>query len=293
MTDADRHVTVIGAISVDSIFTVPALPQPGETVLSTVTATAGGGKAANMAVSAAAHRAPTFLIGAVGDDNEGDQAVHELETLGVDVGHVRRVAVAATGRAAVPSGPDEHLIAAASGANDQLDPAHVADALRQSKGAPGGTCLLSAEVADEVLIVAAKTAHDCGLTILYNADPARPLPDALAETRPTVIANLVEARTLTGCDDPVDAARALKQAYGVGIVTLGGAGGVASSIDGLVEFAANEVDVLDTTGAGDAFCGAVAAVLATTQNMVAALYAGVEAGGRAASHLGARTWVTA
>ena len=286
----EATVVIVGAINTYDIYDVAAMPSPGETVTGATYHKAGGGKAANMAVSAAAHKVATSLVGAVGTDSTGEEALAELIRLGVGVEDIVRVDEP-TGRAAVISAPGENLIAVASGANAGLDPAHVGAAIGRHSGVPAGTCLLSGEVSDDVLIAAATAATDAGFEIIYNAAPARPLPDRLAAAKPIVIVNQLESRQLSGHIDPLEAARWLRERYRVGVVTLGSDGVVVSSIDGLVEYTANVIDVVDTTGAGDAFCGAVAAVLTRTQNLGAALHAGIAAGARAASHAGARAWV--
>ncbi len=292
MTDTQRRVVVVGAVNVDHIYRVRELPGPGETVQGATYFRAGGGKAANMAVSAAANGCDAHLVAAVGEDPDGELAIAELTKFGVNAGHIGRVA-GPTGRAAILSSPDDNLIAVAPGANDQLDPDSVAASVGECAGAPGGVCLLSAEASDEVVTAAAFAARERHVELVYNVAPARAVAPALTTDKLTVVVNEHESETLTGEQDPVVAARSIQKEYGVGIVTLGERGVVVSSIDGLGEFSANTVEVADTTGAGDAFCGALAAVLATTQNLSAAVEAGIEAGGKAAGHVGARTWVRA
>ncbi|HJO79754.1 MAG: PfkB family carbohydrate kinase [Acidimicrobiales bacterium] len=285
-------VVVVGTVSTDEVFDVPTLPSTGETVAGVLYQSPSVGKAANMAVSAAAHSVTTSLVAAVSNDLAGDEAIAELVRLGVGVADVARVELPMD-KAIATSAPEEELLATVPGTSATLTPSHVKTAIGGMFHASAGTCLISGEVNDDVTVAAASAAVKAGLTVLYNTAPSKPPPESLVAYKPIVITNQLESHQLSGLTDPVEAARWLRDIYQVGIVTLGASGIVVSSIDGLIEYSAKVIDVVDTTGAGDAFCGAVAAVLATTQNLGAAVHAGIEAGGRAASHAGARSWVTA
>lgn len=293
------QLLVVGAVNLDTVFRVPSLPRWGETAVGDDHLVAGGGKAANMAVAAAATGASTRFVGAVGRDAAAEEALADLERLGVDLTAVERVD-APTGAAAVVSGPDDNLIAVSLGANASLDPEHVREQCRRFVEDGGTTVLTSAEARDPVLAAVGREAAAHGLVVVHNAGPARPVVDDLAAAGPLVVVNRVEADQLVGdadvdeplgAADPESVARALAATYGRAVVTLGGDGAIAVADGRVVSHPAPTIDVVDTTGAGDAFCGALAAVLVTPDDLDAAVAAGVEAGAAAASHAGARGWV--
>jgi len=282
-------VIVVGSVNVDEIYSVASLPAPGETVIGATYQRAGGGKGANMAVSAAASGAATHLIGAVGVDASGAEALNELQLFGVDTTEVVRLHEP-TGRAAVITGPADNLIAVASGANAALDPAHVTQAVSRIAQAAKGVCLISGEIEDAVISAAAVAAHDAGFAVLYNAAPAKPLGDALAAVNPIVIVNEIEATQLTGVADPSEAASFLANLYGSAVVTRGGDGVSWVNDDRYFSSPAIPITVLDTTGAGDAFCGAFAAARASGDDFAGAVHRGNATGASAASSAGARSW---
>lgn len=287
MQRRDRHVIVVGIVNGGGLPSEAAAVESAVPPPPTSDLRRAEGKAANIAISASAHGPPTFLVGATSGQHRGIQELAELERLGVNVDEVTPL-----------EDLDEGLGAESSKGNGprrgaQLDPSQVRSAVQRRAGARGGSLILSAEVPDNVAVEAARSATAAGLTTIYDATPPRPPhPDVVAH-RLIVIANRAGATQLSGESDPLSAARWLREQFGVGVVTLGRDGAIASSVDGLVEYAANVVEVVDDTGAGAAFCGALAAVLATTQNLAAAAAAGVEAGGRAVSHRGPRSWVYA
>lgn len=300
------QLLVVGAVNVDTLYRVPSLPRWGETVVGDDHVVTGGGKAANMAVAAAASGASTRFVGAVGRDAAAVDALADLDRLGVDLTAVQRVD-APTGAAAVVSSPDDNLIAVSLGANASLDAEHVAAQCRRFAEDGGTTVLTSAEARDPVLAAVGRAAVELGLSVVHNAAPARPLPSVLVAAAPLVVVNRVEAEQLVGVgtrrpgaprdgvgrshDEVRSVALALAAASGRAVVTLGGDGAV-TAVDGRVAtWPAPTIDVVDTTGAGDAFCGTLAAVLVTTDDLDVAVAAGVEAGAAAACHTGARGWV--
>jgi len=282
-------VIVVGSVNIDEIYSVPSLPAPGETVIGAAYHQAGGGKGANMAVSAATSGAATHLIGAVGIDAAGAEALSELQMFGVDTTEVVRLEEP-TGRAAVITGPTDNLIAVASGANAALNPEHVIEAVTRLAQQAHGVCLISGELEDEVISAAAVAAHRAGFAVLYNAAPAKPLGSSLAAVGPTVIVNEIEATQLSGVGDPGEAASVLAHLYGSAVVTRGGDGVSWVNDDQHMSSPAIEISVLDTTGAGDAFCGAFAAARAAGEDFSGAIDRGNVAGASAASSAGARGW---
>ena len=229
------RVVVVGSVNVDMVVHAERLPGPGETVAGGRLARTGGGKGANQAVAAARAGAAVALVGAVGDDDLGTEALDELRAAHVDVGAVQRLAGVATGVALIVVDRDgDNQIAVASGANHALTAEHVraasgswgrpggATAAGAGAGAPPGCVLASFELLDEAVLAAAQLAHDAGCTLVVNPAPARPLVRALCELRPLITPNRHEAAELSGEQDPEAAARALAAQTGAPVlVTLG------------------------------------------------------------------------
>ena len=279
-------VIVVGSINADITIGVPTIPRPGETVLGDDAVRAWGGKGANQAVAAADAGAAVWMIGAVGDDDLGRGARDALHAAGVHtefVGTVDRP----TGLAAIvvdPSG--ENAIAVAPGANDLVE---IPDGLGVLDVPNDVVVLISLEISDTTVAGATRLATDRGWPIVVNPAPARALPDSLLDAAPILVPNEHEARTLTGETDVDEAAAQLHRRTGAPvIVTLGAVGALVADDQGVRTFAAPQVTVVDTTGAGDAFCGALAATIAAGRPLAIAVEAGVAAGTVAVTRPGAR-----
>jgi ribokinase len=282
-------VLVVGTVNVDLVFAVDHLPQPGETVGHGTYRELGGGKGANTAAAAAASGAETHLVAAVGDDTAGRQALAELATFGVVISGVQVVEGVATGRAGIFSAPGTNSIVVAPGANEHLSADHVVEQIRTTTAA---VCFASGELTDHLLDVVAGACGDHGVPLVYNASPARPLTDALMSAAPILVVNEVEAAQLTGSTDPEQATRTLAEGLTGAVLTLGADGVVALFGDRWVEVPAEEVAVIDTVGAGDAFTGAFLAAWSQRPDVAAAIAAGVRAGARAVAAPGARGWIS-
>jgi ribokinase len=284
------RVVVVGSVNIDRVFCCPALPAPGETVLASGAALGFGGKGGNQAAAAARFGAPTWLVAAVGDDGEGALAGADLRRFGVAVDYVRVVAGQPTGQAAVLTGPGgDNLIAVAGGANLALTGVDVRSALAGLGLAAGEVVLVSAEVAEEVAQECAAGGAAAGGRVIYNVAPARPLSGWVAEHRPLLVLNEVEAAQVGGVADAVEAAARLAGVSGGAVVTRGALGAVCAA-GGAVEVVPAPVPprVVDSTGAGDAFCGVLAAALAAGWPLLRAVRTAVAAGAYAVTAAGAR-----
>jgi ribokinase len=274
------RVVVVGSINADLVVVAERLPAPGETVSGGRFARHGGGKSANQAVAAARLGADVQLIGAVGDDELGEAAVAELAGEGIDVGAVVRVAEPTGVALIVVDGAGENQIALAAGANGALGPEHV-PALDG-----GGVLLLGFEVPDAAVVAAARAA--AGWTVILNPAPPREIPAEVLRAHPIVTPNAHEAARLTGEGDPEAAARALRERTGAPVVITLGGDGVLVLDDDAERIPAPEVDVVDTTGAGDTFNGALAAELAAGRPLRDAAAFAVAAAARSTTAEGAR-----
>jgi ribokinase len=273
VSESRPAVVVVGSINVDLIVGVPSLPGPGETVLGSRFVQQGGGKSANQSVAAARVGAAVTMLGAVGGDDLGASALAGLGAAGVDVSRCRRLEGVHTGLALiVVDERGENQIAVASGANDLLDGPMVEAMAKGLRPAPAAVCLLGFEVGDEAVLAAARWAAAQGLTTVLNPAPARPLPEALVALRPILTPNAAEAMALAGAEDPTRAGQALAARTGAPvIVTLGGDGALLVDGSQSLHQPALVVRPRDTTGAGDALNGILAAELAGGAPLLEAL----------------------
>jgi ribokinase len=184
----------------------------------------------------------------------------------------------------------ENAIAVASGANAALSADAVTAALRERLDGPAGVVLLGHEVPEAAVLAGARAARDAGWTVLLNPAPARALPDALLGLGPLLTPNADEARALSGEADTEAAGRALARRTGAPVlVTVAAAGGLLCSDGEVARLPAPGVDVVDTTGAGDTFNGALAAELAAGTPLRAAAELAIRAAALSTARAGART----
>ena len=256
------RVVVVGSANMDLVVRAPRLPTAGETVLGGDLARVPGGKGANQAVAAARVGAAVRFVGALGADAFGDELMAALTADGVDVSAVLRLPKRPSGAALiVVDDAGQNLIAVSSGANADLTPDAVELALRDLQ--PADVVLAVLEVPLPTVQRAFTTARRLGARTVLNAAPAIAFDASLLALVDVLIVNEGEAAELSGQNSPQDAALALLQrGPACVIVTLGGDGLHMTDTDGTLNVRAHAVEVVDTTAAGDAFCGALGAALA-------------------------------
>lgn len=266
---AGAGVLVVGSLNVDLVVRVARLPRAGETVSGGEFARHGGGKGANQAVAAARFGAHVVFAGAVGEDGLGHDSLAELSAEGIDVSRSLVVPGLPTGVALiVVEQGGENQIAVAPGANAALDGVAVEETLAGLDEADierlrGGVVLANLEISDEAILAAALFGRQHGMRLVLNPAPARPLAAALVELAPLLVPNEGEAAALAGVTGAQAAAEALAAQSGAPvIVTLGAAGALLLDDGEVARVAAPRVAAVDTTGAGDTFCGVLAAALA-------------------------------
>lgn len=260
------RVVVVGSVNADLVVQVEVRPRPGETVRGGPLSVGPGGKGANQAVAAAVVGADVALVGAVGDDAHAEVALSGLRRAGVDLTEVD-VAPGATGTAVIVVTPDgENAIVVSPGANGTVQPERAADAVDR---APGGTVVvLQLELPPATVAAAVRQAAGRGLRVVVNAAPAATLDTAVLAACDPLVVNASEAAVLLGLDavdDPAAAARALLALGPRSVVVTLGAQGAVHATQGSDEVRGvtpPRVDAVDTTGAGDAFVGALSAALA-------------------------------
>jgi ribokinase len=262
------------------------LPHPGETVLGGRFARHFGGKGANQAVAAARAGAWVLMVGAVGRDPDGDASLAALTAEGIDVSRVRTVD-APTGVAIIAvDARGENQIVVAPGANAEVS---TDDAALNGLEAGHGVLLTCLEIPMPTIVAAVAAAARTGLKPIINPAPAQRLPAEVLAFSPILTPNREELLATSGAAD-IDAALASLAASGAAavVVTLGSAGALLA--DGLrrTAFPGLPVDVVDATGAGDAFSGVLAAWLAEGRTLDEAVAAANVAAGLSVTQPGAR-----
>ena len=284
-------IVVFGSLNVDLVFRVPSLPRPGETVLAPSYAAIAGGKGANQAFAAARAGAAVRMVGCVGGDDFADIVLSSLSGAGVDTGGVRRCP-SRTGCAAIAvDARGENQIAVAAGANLEARAAQVPDAWL----GPQTVVVLQMEVPAAENWALIGRAKQAGCRVLLNVAPAAPVPPSVLEFVDVLIVNETEAMVVAeaaGIPEvgPVHAARSLARGYDLAcVVTLGAKGAAAFAGDGDWEVPPLAVKPVDTTGAGDTFCGVLAAALDVGASFPEALRRAGVGGALACTRAGAQT----
>jgi ribokinase len=268
------RVVVVGSANVDLVWHGARLPAPGETVTDGEFLQVHGGKGANQAAAAAALGAEVVFVGCVGDDDHGERVRADLEGRGVDCRELGVARGTATGVALITvDAQGENAIAVAPGAN-RLVAADVAPRVIRS----ADVVLCSLEIPVETVVAAVEAATAAGARVIVNPAPPRAAPVGAVLTP-----NEHECERLGGIDTLLGAAPAV-------IVTRGRAGAVLHRPGHApVEQRAFAVSAVDTTGAGDAFNGALAWALARGTPIEQALTAACAGGALATRAIGARS----
>ena len=286
-------VFVVGSINQDFVLGVERRPGPGETITGADLALFPGGKGANQAIAAARLGAKVAMLGRVGGDAFGTELIENLRHNRVDTSHIQAVPDAPTGSAFITVTPDgENAIVVSPGANRRLGSGEVEAAAGDIRG--GRLLVAQVDVSMEAVERAARIAEEAGTRFLLNLAPPREVPDDLLRLSDPLVVNEHEARAVLGEDagpasTPVELAAALARRARSAVVTLGGDGAVVASPDlpEPLRLPAPAVEVVDTTGAGDAFVGTLAAELARGAPLPGAAQRGVAAGALAVETAGA------
>jgi ribokinase len=267
------EVWVVGSLNLDLVARVERFPGPGETLIGRDFHRRPGGKGANQAVAAAVAGAAVRMIGCIGDDEAGRVYRDALGRRGVDTRDVSVREGARTGHAVIlVDDGGENSIVVIPGANALLEAADIA----RLRPAPGDVVMLQLETPLDIVARAVATAKRAGATVVLNLSPFQPLAQDLLQDCDVIVVNETENAQL----------RDSRVRHRSVVVTQGAAG--ASWND--AHASARAERVVDTTGAGDAFAGALAAAVAAGQDRATALQQAVQAGARAVEHEGAQDW---
>ncbi|MDR7384704.1 ribokinase [Promicromonospora iranensis] len=280
------RVVVVGSANVDLVVDVPRHPAGGETILGGELRRTPGGKGANQAVAAArAGGADTTFVGALGRDDSAELLLGSLVGADVRTDAVERVD-SPTGTALITVSPDgENAIVVAPGAN-----AHVRIGAAQTERiAAADVVLAQLEIPLDTVVAAAGARRDGALFVL-NAAPSRELPDEVWDQLDVLVVNEHEAADLAGASaEPESLAAALLARVPAVVITLGARGSLVAERDVLaVRVPAAPVEAVDTTGAGDTYCGVLAAALARGAGLAEAARLAGAAGALAVTRPGAQ-----
>lgn len=268
------RIVVLGSLNVDHTVWVERLPGRGETLLGRVHTVTLGGKGLNQAVTAARQGVDVAMVGCVGKDLDGVQVISALVEEGIDVSLVRRHRDLATGRAHITVADDgDNTIVVVPGANLAVE--FPEDALGGAK-----VLLVQLECPLDVIVKALVAARSAGVVTVLNPSPAIPLSNDVLDLVDYLVPNEHEADAIGVVDDyPGD---------GTLIVTRGERGASVRKAGREKWLPAVDVDrVVDPTAAGDAFCGALAAGLASGAPFGVALSRAAAAGAHAVTVPGA------
>jgi len=286
-------IVVVGSSNTDMIIKLARIPKPGETVIGGEFSTAAGGKGANQAVAAARAGGRVTFIARVGDDVFGRQAVEGFVADGIDASHVLEDTGSPSGIALIFV--DEHgqnSIAVASGANARLTPKDVLST--HDSIASAAVLVTQLETPLDTVQAAVELAAEQGVRVVLNPAPAQSLGQEILKHVAVLTPNETEAELLTGIEVSDDAAAlaAAEELKSLGVeavlITLGARGAFLFDSDHAELIPGFEVEVVDTTAAGDVFNGALAVALAEGSSLAEAARFANAAAALAVTKLGAQ-----
>ena len=285
-------VLIAGSSNTDLVARTARLPRAGETVAGSAFAVHAGGKGANQAVAAARAGAQVVMLAAVGSDQHGADRLEDLRAEGIDVRHVRVIDGEPSGVALIAVADDgENFIVFVPGANDHVQAQQAIDVVRTLRPEVVGLCL---EIPTPAVRATLETAKEVDATSVLNVAPWNDTAHDLIPLASIVIANESEtAEALNLADFPDDPTDALQRLIALGctaaVITLGADGATYQDANGNTgHVRPPKVTPVDTTGAGDAFCGTLCAWLAGGAPLAEAVRAGVAAGALATTTHGAQ-----
>lgn len=258
-----KKIVVVGSTNVDLIARVAHLPQPGETIGEAGYTTSFGGKGANQALAATRSGGNVTFVSCLGDDAYSDALVSSFVSSGMHVDYIQQCPGQPTGVAFIFVAENgENCIAVAPGANNLLQADKIDAILPVIKEADA--LVLQLEIPYQSVITLIDYAQSVGTKVILNPAPAREISTEVLDKVDVLILNETEASLITGqsltTSEPISIARTLCKREGqIVILTLGKKGSVVLSGDTEEQIPSYAVKAVDTTGAGDTFCGAFVA----------------------------------
>ncbi len=286
------RVAILGSLNTDFSMAVRALPQPGETVAGEKLDISCGGKGGNQAVAAARLGANVRFVGRVGGDIFADEALRALEMEGIDVSGIRRESMSTGSALILVDSNGENVIAVAPGANGLVETADVETFVAGLQR--GDVAVLQFEIPLTTVAEALSRAHAADATTVLNASPVRGVKKSNLPAVDVLVVNAGEAGHLAGIAvsdkaTALSAARRLLSRAASVVVTLGAQGALVVDGSGSTHVKSFPVEVVDSTGAGDAFVGALAYGLGCGLTVTESARLGAAAGAVATTTMGART----
>lgn len=286
------NIVVVGSMNMDIVVKTSRFPAGGETILGDEIHFIPGGKGANQAVALARLGAQVTMVGAVGLDSFGRTLMTAMADNGVNSDYIKITEQASTGTASITLTPDENNIVVVPGANARLAASDVkqVETLIQAADA----VLLQLEIPLETVEYAAELAHRYGKLVILNPAPAQPLPESLLKRVHVITPNRSELETLTGVEldeRPLEEAvdKLLESGVGCVVTTLGAEGAIWKRRDGsLQRQPAYRMEVVDTTGAGDAFNAGLAYDISAARGIGDAVAFAAKVSGLAVTKFGAQ-----
>lgn len=288
-----KKIVVIGSSNIDLIMKMERLPKRGETVTNAIFVQTFGGKGANQAVGAAKAGGEVYFVNCVGDDRYGAAIIENMKAVGINADYIFQETGVASGTALIMIGGEgDNYISVAPGANYRLSPAHidrVKDLITEA-----AMVVLQYEITEETLHYAISSATTAGIPVMLNLAPARPVQAGTLKKLEYLIVNEIEAEFL--CGIPVNSEAAIEYAVEsllakgpkTVILTLGTQGSFIACGDKRKKVPAFKVQAVDTTAAGDIFCGSLAAALVEGKTLEAGVRFASAAAAISVTRLGAQ-----
>lgn len=289
-----KKIVVIGSTNMDMVIKTDHIPVPGETVLSGSFFMNPGGKGANQAVAAARLGGEVTFISKVGNDVFGKQASQLFDEEGINTFYLFSDEELPSGVALITvDKKGENSIVVASGANSNLFPSDIKDALPGIKDA--GIVLMQLEIPMETVHYVVKYARESGIRVILNPAPMNDLTPDLLKCIDILTPNKTEAEMLTGIkvNDTEDAKRAADAIHKMGVrnvvITLGASGAVVKGNDSAGIVPAPIVEAIDTTAAGDVFNGALSVAISDGKELKEAVRFACDAAALSVTRMGAQS----
>jgi len=270
----NKKIVILGSCNTDLVIKVRHFPLPGETIIGSDFMTNQGGKGANQAVSVARMGGNALFIAKVGNDSFGKNSIEALNAEGIDTRYCYMTNDAPTGVAMIDVDEQgENTIIVASGANALLSPGDVENAREEIENAE--ILLMQLETPLPTLMYAAEIAHKAGVTVVLNPAPFpnNPLPEDFLKNIDIITPNETEAEYMSGihATDTDSALKAIAKIKELGVskvvITAGAAGAYMEENGKAICVPTRKTKVIDTTAAGDTFCGALCVSLSEEKNL--------------------------
>ncbi|HHZ02595.1 MAG TPA: ribokinase [Tissierellia bacterium] len=277
-------VVVVGSINVDMVFTSDIRPKAGETVMGNTFQLVPGGKGANQAVAAAKLGAETYMVGCVGNDSNGDFSIKNLQEANVKTEAIEVVENVPTGVANIVVAEKDNSIIVIAGANFEVSKELIDKNIELIKSAD--MVLLQLEIPMEVVEYTLEICKNNNVKVMLNPAPGMVLSSTIIENASYITPNEHELKIIFGPSS--DASEVLKKYPNKLIVTLGSKGAMYYDGNQIKTVPTYDVEVVDTTGAGDTFCGGLAAALVRGDSLEDAIKFANKAASMTVTKLGAQ-----